>query len=205
MGQTAVEWLLNEIPLGIKRGLAENGVDLEQAKEMEAMQKSKLITDLTNSFFSNKGFKYNDEDNWADYYKNYTGTIKKTELRIGNWIEAENHNRQKVIIQVDDGFCIDFAQRNNGNPLPLTEEWLIKFGFTLNKEDNYYFIQNPDGGIHSIKYLEKDEFLNEESGWAYFTEDSDASCHRLCMLNYIHELQNLYFAINKTELEVKNV
>jgi len=131
--------------------------------------------------------------------------MKANELRIGNWIEHNQYPNDTVIIRIEDGKHIDEAIRLNANPLPLTEEWLIKFGFTLNKEDNYYFIQNPDGGIHSIKYLEKDEFLNEESGWAYFTDDSDAACHRLCIINYIHELQNLYFAINKTELEVKNV
>jgi hypothetical protein len=132
--------------------------------------------------------------------------MKANELRIGNFFypdvdgDAYAKITAKDILELYSDPIDDYYKA-----LPLTEEWLIKFGFFYNKEDNYYFIQNPDGGIHSIKYLEKDEFLKEESGWAYFTEDSDASCHRLCMLNYIHELQNLYFAINKTELEVKNV
>jgi hypothetical protein len=185
MEQTAVEWLIEQISKNGYIGLQ----DELQAKEMEAMQKSKLITDLTNSFFSNKGFKYNDENNWADYSKNYTGTIKKTELRIGNCIEAENHNRQKVIIQVDDGFCIDFSQRNNGNPIPLTEEWLIKFGFK----------KNTDNG-------------DLKGNDCYYTHQNFKRCISLpnfiydgTKLKYVHQLQNLYFALTGEELEVKNV
>jgi hypothetical protein len=132
--------------------------------------------------------------------------MKANELRIGNWYRngdyfiTYNQITAEEILELKDN-----PDYNYYKPIEITEQGLLRFGFLFNKEDNYYFIQNPDGGIHSIKYLEKDKFLNEESGWAYFTEDSDASCHRLCMLNYIHELQNLYFAINKTELEVKNL
>lgn len=192
MEQTAVEWLIKEIKndsLVMAKSSKEWNQIFEQAKEMEATQKSKLITDLTNSFFSNKGFKYNDEDNWTDYCKNYTGTIKKSELRIGNWIEEENHNRQKVIIQVNDGFCIDFAQRNNGNPIPLTEEWLIKFGFK----------KNTDNG----------DFNGND---CYYTHDNLKRCISLpnfiydgIKIKYVHQLQNLYFALTNQELEVKNV
>jgi hypothetical protein len=189
MEQTAVEWFLSEL----ERMQYFIGNDMleayKQAKEMEATQKSKLITDLTNSFFSNKGFKYNDEDNWADYCKNYTGTIKKSELRIGNWIQSENHNRQKVIIQVNDGFCIDFAQRNNGNPLPLTEEWLIKFGFEKPAH-------SWNGDIFHL--TEWDEFpLN----WAVAMDKNGAIL--VLKLKYVHQLQNLYFALTGVELEIK--
>ena len=32
---TAVEWLISQMPLGTRIHLAENGIDFEQAKEME--------------------------------------------------------------------------------------------------------------------------------------------------------------------------
>ena len=38
MKQTAVEWLLSQIPLGIRMNLAENGIDFQQALEMEREQ-----------------------------------------------------------------------------------------------------------------------------------------------------------------------
>jgi len=37
--QTAVEWLLTQIPLGIRMNLAENGIDFQQALTMEKEQK----------------------------------------------------------------------------------------------------------------------------------------------------------------------
>jgi len=36
--QTAVEWLIEQLPLGIRMNLAENGIDFNQAKAMEKEQ-----------------------------------------------------------------------------------------------------------------------------------------------------------------------
>jgi hypothetical protein len=36
--QTAVEWLISQIPLGIRMNLAENGIDFQQALAMEKEQ-----------------------------------------------------------------------------------------------------------------------------------------------------------------------
>jgi hypothetical protein len=36
--QTAVDWLTEQIPLGFRMYLAENGIDLNQAKAMEKQQ-----------------------------------------------------------------------------------------------------------------------------------------------------------------------
>ena len=40
--QTPVEWLLSQIPLGIRMNLAENGIDLQQALTMEKTQMEEL-------------------------------------------------------------------------------------------------------------------------------------------------------------------
>jgi len=47
--QTAVEWLIEQMPLGIRMNLAENGIDFNQAKEMEKEQ----IMDAYGEGFSN--------------------------------------------------------------------------------------------------------------------------------------------------------
>lgn len=36
--QTVVEWLIEQLPLGIRMNLAENGIDLDQAKQLEKQQ-----------------------------------------------------------------------------------------------------------------------------------------------------------------------
>jgi len=40
--QTAVEWLIEQMPLGIRKTLSENGIDFEQAKEMEKEKHEKF-------------------------------------------------------------------------------------------------------------------------------------------------------------------
>lgn len=41
--QTAVEWLIEQMPLGIRMNLAENGIDFNQAKAMEKEQITRAI------------------------------------------------------------------------------------------------------------------------------------------------------------------
>jgi hypothetical protein len=43
--QTAVGWLIEQMPLGIRKTLSENGIDFEQAKEMEVMGKEMSYSD----------------------------------------------------------------------------------------------------------------------------------------------------------------
>lgn len=36
--QTAIDWLIEQMPLGIRKTLSENGIDFQKAKEMEKEQ-----------------------------------------------------------------------------------------------------------------------------------------------------------------------
>jgi len=111
--------------------------------------------------------------------------MKANELRIGNWIEHNQYPNDTVIIRIEDGKHIDEAIRLNANPLPLTEEWLIKFGFE--KRSLHYF--KKDGIILSVEDFYYECFLSSNS----------------VIIKYVHQLQNLYFALTNQELEVKNV
>lgn len=71
-------------------------------------------------------------------------------------------------------------------PIPLTEEWLIKFGFIKNTR----FYRHPKT---MWDYSLIDNELELFSGW-----DGDTytvSC------KYVHQLQNLYFALTGQELD----
>ena len=127
--------------------------------------------------------------------------MKATELRIGNYIER--HNKVigvKDVIQVDGGtplLAFEGMTTLKFNPIPLTEEWLLKFGFIKNDWYNgKHFVLN--------KYC---SIIIEKSGcdkgvW-YLGDKSDAYCHRLKKIQFIHELQNLYFALESEELTIK--
>ena len=112
--------------------------------------------------------------------------MKASELRIGNIV------KQGIIelivsslIQVRD----TIYESEVIEPIPLTEEWLLKFGF----ESMYsnYIVKAGDY-YNSIK---------QDCGkWIYSYDESDAGCYELKEIKYVHQLQNLYFALNDKEL-----
>jgi hypothetical protein len=116
-------------------------------------------------------------------------TVKANELRIGN------------LVQQDDGkvYSIKASQLHNNevlgrwpiqiNPIPLTEEWLLRFGFELRADR----IKN----IHYTEY-----------GIGKFIIATHQEVDYWCLLGYevnikdIHQLQNLYFALTGEELKL---
>jgi hypothetical protein len=75
-------------------------------------------------------------------------------------------------------------------PIPLTEEWLLKLG--LNKIAIWTFSLHLVGNLELIYY-------SGEKGWSIGLKNySDFS-----NLKYVHQLQNLYFALTRKELTIK--
>lgn len=102
--------------------------------------------------------------------------MKASELRIGSKISKNNN-----IITVDAKTIFDIWI-NDGlkiyDPIPLTEEWLLKFGFE--KGSLIYF--NLNGEI----------VFKGDNAFRYFG--------LTVQLKYVHQLQNLYFALTGQEL-----
>jgi len=73
-------------------------------------------------------------------------------------------------------------------PIPITEEWLLKFGFF--KHNNAYVLEKPNENIMNFKF----------SIWSDFTYNSSEFPVEL---KYVHQLQNLYFALTGTHLKLK--
>ena len=115
------------------------------------------------------------------------------ELRIGNYISPLGIGITKV-----EGFCIwdnliqssNFAERDieDFEPIPLTEDWLLKFG--LKKIEEYCFELDD---IH----------VNTKRELMWITTKCKIELE-FNIPNYIHELQNLYFALTEKEIETKN-
>ena len=106
------------------------------------------------------------------------------QLRIGNYVYF-----QDTLLKFDfeSGWNFDYIK-----PIPLTEEWLFKLGFV----EGSYLYKNYK--VKAGDYWNSVKFYEGE--WCYNNDDSDAGCYFLTTIKYVHELQNLYFAINKTEL-----
>ena len=120
--------------------------------------------------------------------------MEAKELRIGNWVNDVGDGC--IITEIQDGDDIDFAK--DYNPIPLTEEWLIKFGA---KEYGSF------GNWKQMIIEGENELLIcriFDKGIALFCLDR---CHReeLRFINkceFIHRFQNIAFELGE-ELTIK--
>jgi hypothetical protein len=88
---------------------------------------------------------------------------------------------------------------NSMNPIPLTEEWLLKFGFE-NSAIGYEYAIELDKTLQLIdvnneyypQLIQAPEFSSMES-----------QIIGLNLIKYLHQLQNLYFALTNEELTMK--
>jgi len=124
--------------------------------------------------------------------------MKNTDLRIGNLVLDrgnkvlridywERHNMIAQEIKVEGiGEVhplteeIEYLQ-----PIPITEEWLLKFGFE--EQDRVFHNQ--------IALYKGNECFNYNA--SFFEHDNFVS------IEYVHQLQNLYFALTGEELILK--
>ena len=70
--------------------------------------------------------------------------MKATELRIGNYIKQPNG--VNTVFRISEGEDVNTFPEEEIEPIPLSEEWLEKFGFK--KETAWYRL-----GKHAIKPL----------------------------------------------------
>lgn len=108
--------------------------------------------------------------------------MKVNELRIGNYIFDKWGNVHEVnLFTLKE---INEIPKSHGyKPIPLTEDWLLKFEF--NKNGNEWGKE-----ILFVSYKKNNElFLNLCDMYLSFS------------LKYVHQLQNLYFALKQKEIK----
>jgi hypothetical protein len=118
---------------------------------------------------------------------------KASEVRIGN-LYKEGNDFKEIDFTDLNGLLMGFDEWKL-EPIPLTEEWLFKFGFEkTHLFDTVLYISNTNfhisfnNSIYQLNYKE-----NPKSHWLPVCKD----------LKYIHQLQNLYFALTGEELTIK--
>lgn len=131
------------------------------------------------------------------------------ELRIGNFINYSDYG-PSVITKVDgDGFCSFVPYRWSGDigkmlseidPIPLTEEWLIKFGF----EDPGKKVAGLKGSGYLTLMVGRHMMIIWNNGqWELSYNLAGEAVQAPCpQLNFVHQLQNLYFALTGEELTI---
>lgn len=116
--------------------------------------------------------------------------IQANELRIGNLVSVEN---KPYIITSGDIYNLDCYYKQYINfyePIPLTEEWLLRFGAILHPNKNWD-LQLKIGAINlSFRVYKK---------WYSELEGIYLGQH----IQFVHQLQNLYHALTGEELKQK--
>lgn len=125
--------------------------------------------------------------------------MKPTELRLGNLIKVKELNlnngnyeweTQEVTYHVLHSILA--GNRKGFEPIPIAEEWLLRFGFEKINEPLGYHFENKDCWIYLIGL-----------GFEIEINTLDER-HNLCRsFLYVHQLQNLYFALTGNELTIK--
>ena len=115
--------------------------------------------------------------------------MKANELRIGNWIYSKTYSKE-IQMKSFFGLCNVEASPDLFKPIPLTEEWLLKFGFERMK----FFGTN-------INYLLKEPICISTSDMVV---EWNKPNFIIKQIKYIHEIQNLYFALTGKELTFKS-
>ena len=128
--------------------------------------------------------------------------ILENELRIGNWVKLNKYfyrvysvdplaikliDKDKITIS---GYYVDGIK-----PIPLTEEILLKCGFTQDADGSF---QKNDVSIFLDNRFKTNLYLQ--------TNDSDRKFSWFgyeCKVNHLHHLQNLYFALTGEELKIE--
>jgi hypothetical protein len=120
------------------------------------------------------------------------------ELRIGNWFIEKGEVKQ---------FDGDFYHLLGCDPIPLTTNWLEKLGFEKNKDKRWmrgksryaifyfeYYATGEDNSMWRIEYHDTDYGRNEYKDCNQWGD----------VINHVHQLQNLYFALTGEELTIKD-
>ena len=121
--------------------------------------------------------------------------MKANELRIGNLLQDKisktllrvtELTEKNIITYVVDRNMFPLKEGWSLEPVPLTEDILLKCGAIKDNSDfGGYIIYFPNGNGMRIK----------DNKWS--------TQHIVVELKYLHQLQNLYFALTNTELEIK--
>lgn len=129
--------------------------------------------------------------------------MKAEDLRKGNLVKHHDWPMALTVVGIREnntvvleGTGVGYLHTPYFEPIPLTEEWLLKGGFKK-KGDKFYC---EDGCIFVTKADN-----STKSYWLYLGYDSESGSEWKCIndIEFLHQLQNLYFALTNQELSFR--
>jgi hypothetical protein len=114
--------------------------------------------------------------------------MKASELRIGNFVYQEQTIDDLEIVEAGLGTLVNALCLK---PIPLTEEWLVKFGFDWKEKSDEVRWYNYSSNYPFEIYEMKGKFYPDSC------EENGAE------IEFVHQLQNSYFEWTREELTIK--
>ena len=113
--------------------------------------------------------------------------MEAKELRIGNLFRFISTNYIEYVSDIKTNGLktpvINNVSIKDTEPIPLTEEWLVKFGFKFLNGYGFPMFGN---------------YLQKEDGIYWYNVNGN-----FIDIDHVHQLQNLYFALTNEELTIK--
>jgi hypothetical protein len=131
--------------------------------------------------------------------------IKSNELRLGNLVEYKIHGKDEWVVA--PVFSLNMDSGEFLRPVPLTPELLVKCGFELTYNKTNHKRCEISVGEDGFKL--EFNWRKEALAWTEFKitgnggydEGGEMSINETC--KYLHQLQNLYFTLTGTELNIQ--
>ena len=127
--------------------------------------------------------------------------MKANELRLGNLFIEENTKEIISVVGLEKDkviFSGMFLDKWQSKPIQLTKEILLQLGFEYYKPLDHYRIV-----INDVWYSIKLEYNIEGCLFTFVNLNCDETKEMpWIIVDYVHELQNLYFALTKLELNL---
>jgi hypothetical protein len=127
--------------------------------------------------------------------------VTEYELRINNLVLNPNDNLvHKITVENISDIQNGYMKRE---PIPLTEEWLLKFGFIdedLNMSGHKWLVfKRP----HLHKMDIRISVPKNDNDWSVTIECVSPPTMAIAHIKHVNQLQNLYYALTQTELIIK--
>lgn len=125
--------------------------------------------------------------------------MESKELRIGNLcVRTNKFTNEMLELELTASCILDISANVKMSsfiyePIALTEEWLFKFGIS-----SFQDLKVQDYGFLCIETVNDEKVL-------YIMGNDNPTYSSMFKLNvkYVHQLQNIYFALTGQELKIK--
>lgn len=124
--------------------------------------------------------------------------MKANELRINNLILTTKDSNKDYVTTKVSGAIIDYIECEIilATPIPLTEEWLLKFGFKLAGDFTNTRVLNVVKHAYDCSEIR----YSPNEGLLRFSNGGIKGSTIIPYVKHVHQLQNLYFALTGEEL-----